>query len=164
MRRAIVSAMVLVAASACGGAGGGGGGPTTGPEAFVGTWNAAGQLSVALFTPLGPVTSFLPASGVATIATGSKADGIVLTHENGCVVPATVSVDRATIADGTSCTVTSAGSNVTITFHSGTITRQDANTLSLNASGDSIATTSGSPLGGGSGTFTWTGTMTRASP
>ncbi|MGC4120297.1 MAG: hypothetical protein QM765_38090 [Myxococcales bacterium] len=75
---------------------------------------------------------------------------------------ATVVGSRATIADGASCTVTSAGSNVTITFHSGVITRQDASTLSLNASGDAIATTSGNPLSGGSGSFSWTGTMVRA--
>ncbi|HEY3451399.1 MAG TPA: hypothetical protein VGK67_33885 [Myxococcales bacterium] len=162
MRGAIGSAILLLAASACGGAGGGGGG--AGPGAFIGTWDATGQLAVGLTTPLGAVNSFLPATGVATIASGGRSDEIVLTHENGCSIPATVVADRATIADGTSCTISSSGSNVTITFHTGTLTRQDAATLSLNASGDAIATTSGSPLGGGSGSFTWTGTMTRAAP
>jgi hypothetical protein len=163
MRGIFRAAILLLTLGACGGTGGGGG-ASSGPEAFIGTWNATGELELALTTPFGPIDSFLPATGLATIASGSAAGEIVLTHENGCSVPATVVVDRATIADGTSCTVTSGSSNVTITFHGGTITRQSAAALSLDASGEAIATTSGSPLGGGSGSFRWTGTLARAAP
>ena len=97
MRGSIRLAFVLLTACACGGGGGDGGdGPASGPEAFVGSWRATGQLTVSLFTAFGPVSSVLPAEGVATIATGSRSDEILLTHENGCSISATVAVDRAT--------------------------------------------------------------------
>ena len=161
MRKVGWLTLAVAALAACGGDSGGG--ASSGPEAFIGTWNATGQVQVSATTLLGPLNTSLPASGMATIASGSQPDQITISQENGCTVSAKVVADQATVADGTSCTVNGSGTTMTITFHQGTLAVQNASTLSLSASGDAIGTSSG-PLGPSSGTFTWTSTLARTSP
>ncbi|HVV81628.1 MAG TPA: hypothetical protein VHE35_01070 [Kofleriaceae bacterium] len=116
---------VLVAGLALVGACGGG----DDTDAWLGNWSAAGTQS----TTCGASTTTSQVTGVVIISAGPD-DGSIQTLLDNCTLLWDVSGTRATLRSGQLCTVTVAGSNVTVTWTQSTATI-DGSTIMANNTG-----------------------------